>query len=404
MIRLKVMQTPREFLVQVSRAEYMVIGKLIDGRYQVTMAQGTGGLAQTYLALDTHQPGRPFCIVKHLPRTASESSGYQTTRHRIFREAQLLEKLGQHPQIPQFLGLLEQDQDLYWVQEFIEGSPLSLEIRSDLRWTELQVVLLLQQGLEVLAFVHRQGVIHQAIQPSNLIRRKHNRQLVLVNFGLATQFSHQSAIAQPAQTRRASPPHPHPSQDIHALGLLAIQALTGLVPPPLTFNPATWQSQVQVSAKLVMILNQMVQPQDSNPRATDILQVLQPLMSQNPSGQKLAGPLPLKLKVSPPSLTSASRPRWPEELPHPGVTTPPGPLVKVQNSPKPLPTPANKSPLLIGLGIGIATTLALAMGLYYVVRLLTTTPEAPKQPLSPPSKGAIEAHYSAKNSRGNPLE
>ncbi len=370
----------------------MVIGKLIDGRYQVTMAQGTGGLTQTYLALDTRQPGRPFCIVKHLPRSAGESPLYQTARHKIFREAQILEQLGNHPQIPRFLGLLEQPQDLYWVQGFIEGSPLSLEIRPELRWNERQVVLLLQETLETLAFVHRQGVIHQDIQPKNLIRRKHNRQLALVNFGLATQ-SHPSAIAEPAQKKSA----PHPSQDIHALGVLAIQALTGLALPRSTLiNPTSWQSQVQVSFKLARILNQMVQPHPGYQQVPEVLQALQPLVSQHTSGQQLAPPP--NQKVPPLSLGSASRPRWAEELPQPIVNQTPGPLVKVQNSPKPAPTATHKSPLLIGLGIGIATTLALGMGLYYLVRLLTTTPDPKLVPS--PSQGEIEkAIYSAKDGR-----
>ncbi|MEQ9668757.1 hypothetical protein [Coleofasciculus sp. G2-EDA-02] len=43
-----------------------MIGALLDQRYQVVQVLGQGGFGHTSLAQDTHQPGNPTYVVKHL--------------------------------------------------------------------------------------------------------------------------------------------------------------------------------------------------------------------------------------------------------------------------------------------------------------------------------------------------
>ena len=63
------------------------------------------------------------------------------------------------------------------------GHALNREIMAGQPWREERVLLLLEEVLQLLAFVHSQGVIHRDVNPSNLIRRKPDGKLVLIDFG-----------------------------------------------------------------------------------------------------------------------------------------------------------------------------------------------------------------------------
>ncbi|MCA1994826.1 MAG: CHASE2 domain-containing serine/threonine-protein kinase, partial [Coleofasciculus sp. S288] len=142
---------------------------LLARRYKIIRVLAQGGFGLTYLAEDTHRPGSPECVVKHL-RPARRDERFLGVARRLFRtEAEILEKLGKHPQIPQLLAYFEEDQEFYLVQEYIEGHTLSDELPVDKRLPEEKVVKLLKEILDVLIFIHEHGVIHRDIKPSNII-------------------------------------------------------------------------------------------------------------------------------------------------------------------------------------------------------------------------------------------
>ncbi|NEO98035.1 MAG: ABC transporter substrate-binding protein [Symploca sp. SIO2E9] len=78
----------------------------------------------------------------------------------------------------------------------MEGHPLSEEFtchhqgeHSKTTFNEQQVIQLLRQILEILEFVHEQGIIHRDIKPSNLMRRNCDGKIVLIDFGAVKQNS-----------------------------------------------------------------------------------------------------------------------------------------------------------------------------------------------------------------------
>ncbi len=148
-----------------------MIGKLLGGRYQVVRILGIGGFGQTYAAEDIHRPGSPKCVVKHLKPASSNSNFLESARRLFQSEAETLEKLGNHDQIPRLLAYFEEDQEFFLVQDFIEGHSLSAELQPGQIWTESQVCGFLQEVLGILEFVHGNGVIHRDIKPNNLIKR-----------------------------------------------------------------------------------------------------------------------------------------------------------------------------------------------------------------------------------------
>ena len=249
-----------------------MLGKLLDGRYQVIQVLSSGGFGETYIAEDHKRPGKPKCVVKHL-KPAYNDPNYLAIARRLFNtEAETLEKLGDHTQIPRLLAY--DDREFYLVQEFIVGNPLTKELQTRQKWTENQVIAMLEDVLGVLDFIHTKGVIHRDIKPDNIIRREEDNRLVLIDFGAVKQVRNQLsniegqitstvAIGTPGyMSAEQSQGKPRPSSDIYALGMIAIQAVTGLIPTQIPEDDNTgeiiWQENAQVSVELINILNKMV--------------------------------------------------------------------------------------------------------------------------------------------------
>ncbi|NJP08097.1 MAG: protein kinase [Leptolyngbyaceae cyanobacterium RU_5_1] len=267
----------------------------LDGRYRVVEVLGFGSSAQTYVAEDTHRPGNPKCVLKHLKPARTDPDFLPTARRLFNSEAETLEQLGNHDQIPRLIAYFEENQEFYLVQEFIEGNPLSAELPLGLQWTEGQVVQLLKEVLSILEFVHSKGVIHRDIKPDNLIRRHLDRKLVLIDFGAVKQIA-QALVnlqEQPDSTiaiatsgylpTEQSQGKPRFNSDIYALGIIGIQALTGLSPNDLQEDSNTgeivWEHLISVSPGLAKILTQMVRYhfKDRYQRAMEVLHDLEEL-------------------------------------------------------------------------------------------------------------------------------
>ena len=256
-----------------------MIGQLLDGRYRIVQVLSGGAFGQTYLAADTRRPGHPQCVVKQL-RPPGNSKTFLKTAHRLFKqEAEILEKLGRHEQIPLLLAYFQEDNQFYLVEEFVPGNPLHKEIIPGHPWSEEQVIRLLSEILEILIFVHSQGVIHRDVNPSNLIRRKSDGKLVLIDFGSVKEV--RTLIANvngemPRTIATGTPSYmpveqfqgnPQFNSDIYAVGIIGIQALTGLpsseLPKLQDTKPSgtgsiIWRNRSRCSGVLADIVDKMV--------------------------------------------------------------------------------------------------------------------------------------------------
>ncbi len=268
---------------------------VLGGRYHITSHLGGGGFGQTYLAEDRQLPGSHRCVVKKLLPVASEPATLQIARRLFDTEAQVLHKLGSHDRIPQLLAYFEENQEFYLVQEFIEGRELLQELTEGKPLGEGEVISLLRDILEVLEFVHRQNVIHRDINPRNLIRRNRDGRLVLIDFGavkqVATQISnpqgqtHLSVIIGTPGYMPSEQAHGNPklSSDIYAVGIIGIQALTGLLPNQLPTDPATeeiiWYDRASVNPDLAKVLDKMVRYdfRERYPSAAEALRAIEAL-------------------------------------------------------------------------------------------------------------------------------
>lgn len=267
--------------------------KPLGGRYKVISQLGAGGFGQTFLAEDLHLPGNPQCVVKQLKPQVTDASSLQTARRLFDIEAKVLYQLGDHDQIPRLLAHFEDNSEFYLAQELIEGEPLTQEFAGGSPWSEAQAIALLQDLLHVLAFVHQQQVIHRDIKPSNLIRRRQDGRIVLIDFGAVKEASTQVVNPQSGDTKTISigtqgytpkeqlGGNPRFSSDIYAVGMIGIQALTGIHPRRLKEDPQTgeidWhESAPKISAELRNIVDCMVRYdfRDRYPTALEALEAI----------------------------------------------------------------------------------------------------------------------------------
>ncbi|MEM9922532.1 MAG: SUMF1/EgtB/PvdO family nonheme iron enzyme [Cyanobacteria bacterium P01_D01_bin.50] len=263
---------------------------ILAGRYEIIHQLGGGGFALTFLAKDIMQPSKPLCVVKQL----RPNQTHQRIIEFFNQEAVILERLGKHPQIPQLLAHFQEDDNLYIVQEFIEGHDLNNEIFEGKRLSEAYVRKLLQDVLEVLLFVHQQGVIHRDIKPHNVMRCQKNGRIYLIDFGAVKEIGSlmltsggeivsSMVIGTPGyMPNEQSNGRSCLASDIYALGMTAIKALTGIKPSELKENPSTgevvWLEQAKVSQYLAEVITKMVRRHHSMRYscAKDVLQALAP--------------------------------------------------------------------------------------------------------------------------------
>ncbi|WP_339367152.1 serine/threonine-protein kinase [Picosynechococcus sp. PCC 7002] len=219
-----------------------MIGQLLDGRYRIVKSLAAGGFGQTFIAEDIKQFNKP-CVVKQFKPSFSDPEALKVARRLFEVEAQLLNRLGDHDQIPHLLAYFEINQEFFLVQDFVEGHSLEREITVGKKLSEAYAIALLKSILEPLSFIHSQNVIHRDIKPANLIRRKQDGKIVLIDFGAVKELAGTQINAQ-GQTRVGTiigtPGYmaneqgrgkPKLSSDIYATGLIIIQALTGKLPP-----------------------------------------------------------------------------------------------------------------------------------------------------------------------------
>jgi CHASE2 domain-containing sensor protein/tRNA A-37 threonylcarbamoyl transferase component Bud32 len=275
--------------------EIQISGKILDGRYKIVRVLGSGGFSETYIAEDTRLPDNPLCVVKQLQPANNKSEQLQVARRLFGSEAQTLQKLGSYDQIPQLLAYFEEGEEFYLVQEYIIGNALSQELPSGKRINQTDVVDILRDLLQTLAFVHANSVIHRDIKPTNVMRRECDRKLVLIDFGAVKQVSadllenpEESAFTIGIGTKGYAPKEqcfgrPQYSSDIYAVGMIGIKALTGISPHELKQDAdgeVIWMHQAEVNLGFANILNKMVREdyQERYQSASEVLQALNKLV------------------------------------------------------------------------------------------------------------------------------
>jgi WD40 repeat protein len=279
--------------------QLLMLGQLLDDRYQVIQTVEASRYSQVYIAKDVTQPGNPQCKISCFRPVSTDYASLEAAREIFRSSAQKLYQLSSYcDRIPQVLSAFEYNQDFYLVEEAIEGRPLSEELAVGRLLTEDQAIDMLSDVLTTLNVAHEEQLIHGDITPSNLIgcTRAHstdNPEIVLVNFAGLRKICNPLLPTQnvpllgtpsymPAEQSQGEE---QPNCDLYALGLTTIQALSGLHPSQIDFDPETaaitWPPNIEISSNLSEILERMVclDPGDRYQSSTEVLHDLQGLQA-----------------------------------------------------------------------------------------------------------------------------
>ncbi|MGB3507853.1 MAG: serine/threonine-protein kinase [Microcoleaceae cyanobacterium] len=242
----------------------MTTNQLLDNRYQTTQKLHETNLSITFEGIDTKTATHRPCLIKQLKTYSQNTKLQQELEARFKREAKTLEKLGKHPQIPDSYAYFSANNQLYLVQEWIEGCNLEQKVKQQGKLTETEVKDILIKLLPVLEFIHHQHkIVHRDIKPNNIMLNLENSP-ILIDFGIVkeivtstnTQIPSTSIIGTPGFT----PPEqrlgkPTFASDIYSLGITAIYLLTGEV----LKNKFSWRSNVlNISQQFADILDKSI--------------------------------------------------------------------------------------------------------------------------------------------------
>ncbi|MFM7405211.1 MAG: SUMF1/EgtB/PvdO family nonheme iron enzyme [Cuspidothrix sp.] len=312
---------------------------LLDDRYRPIKFLGEGGFGRTFQAVDEKRLNTPCVIKQFLPQQAG-SAALQKATELFQQEAQRLQELGKHSQIPDLEAFFSQDDRLYLVQDFIDGQNLLQEFQNQGKLNESQIRHILTELLPVLQFIHDNKVIHRDIKPENIIRSK-NGKLFLIDFGVSKETS--GSILTRVGTTVGTPGYAPPEQlrgmayhnsDLYSLAVTCVRLLTGHFPKSDSsdelFDTNTmewqWRKYVSLSQELIDILETMLRdiPAKRYQSATEVLAALTnqktiviptppPQTSQNPFQQIFQFISPATNPPKPP-VNINPKPSFPENL------------------------------------------------------------------------------------------
>jgi tetratricopeptide (TPR) repeat protein len=214
----------------------------VGGNYRIEKELGGGGMSRVFLAEEVGLERK--VVVKVLP--PEMAAGVNADRFR--REILLAAKL-QHPHIVPLLTAGASGDLLYYVMPFIQGESLRTRLAREGELPVGQVVRILRDVTDALAYAHRQGVVHRDIKPDNVMLAEGHA--VVTDFGVAKAVESSTgassltslgvALGTPAYMspeQAAADPHVDHRADIYALGAMGYEMLTGRPP----FTGATPQS------------------------------------------------------------------------------------------------------------------------------------------------------------------
>ncbi|TRU48352.1 MAG: tetratricopeptide repeat protein, partial [Microcystis aeruginosa Ma_QC_Ch_20071001_S25D] len=282
-------------------------------RYLIVGVLGQGAFGRTYQAKDLNFNQKPRVIKKFIAQM--QGSALEKSKELFQREAEKLDEL-KHEQIPTVYDYFSAGNSLYLVQEFIEGETLLQEYQREGRFSEQKIKEILRELLPVLAYLHSKGLIHRDIKPDNLMRRRGDGKLMLIDFGGIKEQTSQMgtglytpgyAAFEHIMGRAVA------ASDLYSLAATCVRLLTGCLPqsnsnlPDLVYDVDErkwlWQSVLKsqkrsISDFLANLLNKMLEDKSSRryQSASEILT----LLNNPPSSPPVVQPPPAS---PPPNIT-----------------------------------------------------------------------------------------------------
>ena len=233
---------------------------LQGGKYRIIEKLGQGGFGITYLAENTLLLGKvaikEFFFKEYCNRDDSTSrvtiptSGnreiVERFKQKFIKEARTIFSLN-HPNIVRILDVFEENGTAYYVMDYIEGESLGDMVKRRGAIPEAEALGYVKDAASALEYIHSKNINHLDIKPGNLMKRKEDGSIIVIDFGVAKQYD--LATSQGTTTTPVGISHGYspleqysengvqtfsPQSDVYALAATLFKLLTGNTPPEAT--------------------------------------------------------------------------------------------------------------------------------------------------------------------------
>ncbi|MEY3868633.1 MAG: hypothetical protein RLZZ338_2524 [Cyanobacteriota bacterium] len=212
------------------------IGKTLQGgKYTLEQELGRGGFGITFKATH-HYLGQPVVIktlndsVRQHPQFAEFESKFQDEARRL--------ALCVHPNIVRVSDFFIEDLRPYMVMDYIPGKTLGDLVGTGKVLPETLALHYIRQIGAALKVVHQKGLLHRDIKPQNIMLREGTTDVVLIDFGIAREFTpgmtqtHTNMVSEGYAPLEQYLPQGKftPATDVYGLAATLYSLVTGQIP------------------------------------------------------------------------------------------------------------------------------------------------------------------------------
>lgn len=255
------------------------IGSIIEGKYEVLTMVGKGGMSEVYLAMDKNLNKQ--WAIKEIKKRARDRNNDVVIQSAI-AEANLMKRLD-HPCLPRIVDIIDKEDVIYVVMDYIEGEPLNKVLERTGPQPQETVVEWAQDLCGVLDYLHSQNppIIYRDMKPANIMLQP-NGNIKLIDFGIAREYKAQNledtvslgtkGYAAPEQFGGKG--QTDARTDIYCLGVTLYHLITGKNPcePPYEIYPIRyWNPELSSGLESIILKCTQLNPQDRYQNCAELL-------------------------------------------------------------------------------------------------------------------------------------
>lgn len=256
-----------------------IVGTLIEGKYEILKMIGKGGMSEVYLAMDKNLNKQ--WAVKEIKKRARDKNNEVVVQSAI-AEANMMKKLD-HPCLPRIVDIIDKEDVIYVVMDYIEGEPLNKVIERTGAQPQETVIEWAEDLCGVLDYLHTQNppIIYRDMKPANIMLQP-NGNIKLIDFGIAREYKEQNledtvslgtkGYAAPEQFGGKG--QTDARTDIYCLGVTLYHLVTGKNPcePPYEIYPIRyWNPELSSGLESIILKCTMINPEERYQSCAELL-------------------------------------------------------------------------------------------------------------------------------------